>query len=293
MTARNLQALSKTPLTALNTIWSYSLMDALVASLGMYDFPFVADANARLWASISGYLRAAGVDAPKTLDPAEPRELWSNPRLLFGQTCGYPFFTALRDRVTLLATPIYSFEGCDGPNHCSFIVTNAKSSKRSLAGFEGARVAVNSRDSNSGMNLFRGLLAPIARGRPMFSESIITGSHAASLAAVAEGAADIAAIDCVSYALLRRGRPELFQDLALLGRTQSSPGLPFVINADLGQSLAAAVRVALFAALGDPALADARETLGLKGATILGEADYRKIGEIERGAIALGYPELA
>ncbi len=65
------------------------------------------------------------------------------------------------------------------------------------------------------------------------------------------------------------------------------------MNAELGKSLAAAVRVALFAALNDPALADAREALGLKGAVILSEADYRTIGEIERGAIALGYPELA
>ena len=268
-------------------------MDALVASLGMYDFPFVAEANARLWAAIGAYLTAAGIDAPTVLDRAEPHDLWTNPRLVFGQTCGYPFVTTLRERVTLLATPIYDFEGCVGPKHCSFVVTSAKSAKRSLAGFEGARAAVNARDSNSGMNLFRGLLAPIARGRPIFIEVVTTGSHAASLAAVAEGAADIAAIDCVSYGLLRRGRPELFEGVAVIGRTQSSPGLPFVINAELGKPLAAAVRVALFAALNDPALADAREALGLKGAVILSEADYRTIGEIERGAIALGYPELA
>jgi ABC-type phosphate/phosphonate transport system substrate-binding protein len=268
-------------------------MDGLVASLGMYGFPFVAEANARLWAVIGSHLRSAGVDAPIALDPAEPCNLWTSPGLIFGQTCGYPLVTALRDRVTLVATPIYSFDGCDGPNHCSFVVTSAISAKRSLAGFEGARAAINARDSNSGMNLFRGLLAPIARGRPMFSEVIVTGSHAASLAAVAEGAADIAAIDCVTYALLRRNRPEMLEGVATIARTQSSPGLPFVMNAELGKSLAAAVRVALFAALKDPGLADARETIGLKGAAILAESDYRKVGEIERGAIALGYPDLA
>jgi hypothetical protein len=45
--------------------------------------------------------------------------------------------------------------------------------------------------------------------------------------------------------------------------------------------------------LNDPALADAREALGLEGAALLDEAAYRKIAEIERGAAALGYPELA
>jgi ABC-type phosphate/phosphonate transport system substrate-binding protein len=268
-------------------------MDALVASLGMYDFPFIAEANAHLWRAIGAALRAAGVEAPSVLDPREPRDLWASPNLIFGQTCGYPLVTALSGRVILLATPIYSFEGCDGANHCSFVVTNARSANRSLAGFAGARAAINSRDSNSGMNLFRGLLAPIARGRPMFSEIVVTGSHAASLAAVKDGTVDIAAIDCVSCGLLKRGRPELFEGVATIARTQSSPGLPFVINAELGKSLAAALRVALFAALSDPALADAREALGLKGAAILGEADYRKIAEIERTAVALGYHELA
>jgi ABC-type phosphate/phosphonate transport system substrate-binding protein len=267
-------------------------MDALVASLGMYHYPFLAEANRRLWTAIGGYLRAAGIDAPIALDPADPREIWADPRLLFGQTCGYPFITALRGRVSLVATPIYSFEGCDGPNHCGFVVASARSRDRSLAGFAGARAALNARDSNSGMNLFRALLAPIARGRPIFSEAVVTGSHAASLAAVAEGAADIAAIDCVSYGLLKSDRPDLFEEIAVIARTPSAPGLPFVINAELGKSLLAAVRVALFAALNEPSLADARAALGLKGAAILDEAAYQRIAEIERGAIALGYPEL-
>jgi ABC-type phosphate/phosphonate transport system substrate-binding protein len=269
------------------------MMGALVASLGMYDYPFVAEANQRLWRAIGAYLGAAGIAVPEALDPAEPREVWADPRLLFGQTCGYPFIKTLRGRVSLIATPIYSFDGCEGPNYCSFVVASAKSQGRSLAGFEGSRAALNARDSNSGMNLLRALLAPIARGRPMFSEVVVTGSHAASLAAVADGSADIAAIDCVSFALLRKSRPELFEGVAVIGRTQSTPGLPFVINAELGKSLAAAVRVALFAVLNDPALAEARATIGLKGAAILSESEYDKIAEVERGAVALGYPELA
>ncbi|HLW91760.1 MAG TPA: PhnD/SsuA/transferrin family substrate-binding protein [Roseiarcus sp.] len=268
-------------------------MDALVASLGMYDFPSIASANAELWAAIGGYLRAAGIAAPEMLDHGNLDDAWRNERLIFGQTCGYPFVTSLRNHVALVATPTYAFEGCQGSNHCSFVVTNAKSGQRSLAGFEGARAAINGRDSNSGMNLFRGLIAPIARGRPMFGEVIVTGSHAASIAAIAAGEADLAAIDCVAFALLRRERPELFNDVVTVARTQVSPGLPFVINAELGKSLAAAVRVALFAALNDPKLAAARAALGLTGAAILTEADYRKVAEIERTAVALGYPELA
>jgi ABC-type phosphate/phosphonate transport system substrate-binding protein len=268
-------------------------LNELVASLGMYDYSFVAEANRRLWDAIGRSLRVAGVEAPEALDPAEPRTLWTNPGLIFGQTCGYPYVTQLSGRVALIATPIYDFDGCDGPRHCSFVVASDKTRNRSLASFAGARAAINARDSNTGMNLFRGLLAPIARGRRVFSEVLVTGSHAASLAAVAGGEADIAAIDCVSYGLLRRGRPELFDGVAVIERTQATAGLPFVINAELGGSLVAALRVALFAALSDPALAEARQTLGLRGAAILADADYASVAEIERGAIALGYGELA
>ena len=50
------------------------------------------------------------------------------------------------------------------------------------------------------MNLFRAAIAPLAGGRPFFSEVIVTGSHAASLEAVADGnAPGLAAIDCVTF----------------------------------------------------------------------------------------------
>ena len=68
--------------------------------------------------------------------------------------------------------------------------------------FAARRPALNAHDSNTGMNLFRAAIAPIAGGAPFFRAVVVTGSHEASVAAVAEGRADLAAIDCVSFALL-------------------------------------------------------------------------------------------
>ena len=116
------------------------------------------------------------------------------------------------------------------------------------------------------MNLFRAAIAPIAGGAPFFRAIVVTGSHEASVAAVAEGRADLAAIDCVSFALLTRGRPELIERVAVVAESPLSPSLPFIASARLGPQTIAAVREALFAALADPALAEARATLGLKGA---------------------------
>ena len=113
------------------------------------------------------------------------------------------------------------------------------------------------------------------------------------MAAVAEGRADIAAIDCVSFALLARGRPDLIERVAVVAESPRSPSLPFIASARLGPKVIATVREALFAALADPALAEARATLGLKGAHPASSADYDRVMEIERGAAAAGYRRLA
>jgi ABC-type phosphate/phosphonate transport system substrate-binding protein len=259
----------------------------------MYDFPWTREANDALWAALAGRLRANGIDAPAHLTrEADLHELWRSPGLIFGQTCGYPYVTALRASVALVATPAYRFAGCQGASHRSFLIANKARARRGLGDFAGARAAVNALDSNSGMNLFRATIAPLAQGRSFFAEVIVTGSHAASLAAVSEGQADLAAIDCVSFALLRNGRPDLMQSVEVIAESPPSPALPFIMSAAFAKSHLSALREALFATLTDPALAGALKILGLVGAEVLGDADYERIAQIERDAIAAGYPAL-
>ena len=252
----------------------------MIAALPMYDFAGTAAANDSFWAELRDRLRADGVAAPDALTRgADLHETWRSPELLFGQTCGYPYWTSLRDQVEILAAPIYAFPGCDGPTHCSFLVVRDDDSRDALAAFRGARAAVNARDSNSGMNLFRASVAPLAGGRPFFRAVIETGAHAASLAAVAMGAADIAAIDCVSYALLAP------TGVRVLARTASSPALPFVASRALPPQTRMAVRVALSELLPSP-------ELGLVGVAHLPETAYVRIEDIERGATEAGYPTI-
>ena len=265
-----------------------------IAVLPMYDFAWTAAANDRLWAAVSARLTAAGVQAPTRLTRGgDLAAQWRHPRLVFGQTCGYPYVTALRDSVALIATPEYGFPGCEGASHRSFIIANADDARRDLSAYRGARAAVNGFDSNTGMNLFRAAIAPLAGGARFFGAIIISGSHEASLEAVAEGRADLASIDCVSFALLRRGRPELTERVAIVAESALSPGLPFIASARLEQRTIDAAHGALFAALADPDLADARATLGLVGARVATASDYDRVIEIERSAAAIGYPRLA
>ena len=138
----------------------------------MYDFPWTAAANDALWAAIAARLDEAGVAAPKTLTRASDLDAqWRDPGLVFGQTCGYPYVTELKGAVVLIAAPAYAFPGCDGASHRSFIIRRASDPRRSLAEFRGATAGLNGWDSNTGMNLFRAAIAPIAGGAPFSAQS--------------------------------------------------------------------------------------------------------------------------
>lgn len=267
---------------------------ALFAALPMYDFPDVAWANDALWRAIAGRLRAVGIDAPEKLTRSgDFAAQWRDRGLLFGQTCGYPYMEDLRESANLIATPDYALPGCEDGTHCSFLVARAGDPRRTLPGFRGATAAVNSDDSNSGMNLFRAAIAPLARGAPFFGAVVATGSHIASLKAVAERRADLAAIDCVSFALIARAQPELCEQAAIVAESLRAPCLPFIASRALPEKTRDAVREALFAALADPALAGPLAAIGLRGARAAAEADYEPILALEQQAIAAGYPRLA
>jgi ABC-type phosphate/phosphonate transport system substrate-binding protein len=268
--------------------------EAPIAVLPMYDLAWTAAANDRLWAAISARLTEAGVPAPTGLTRGgDLAAQWRHPRLVFGQTCGYPYVTALNDAVALIAAPEYHFPGCEGASHRSFIIRRASDRRRELREFRGATAALNAPDSNTGMNLFRAAIAPIARGAPFFRALVVAGSHERSVEAVAEGRADLASIDCVSFALLGRGRPELVGRVAVIAESALCPSLPFIASARLERRTIEAAREALFAALADPRLAEARATLGLKGVRVATPSDYERVAEFERAAAGMGYPRLA
>jgi ABC-type phosphate/phosphonate transport system substrate-binding protein len=265
-----------------------------LACLPMYDFAWTASALDAVWRDLGARLRAKGAPAPPTLTRGPALDgMWRDPGLIFGQTCGYPYWFGLHETVEVIGTPVYGFEGCEGPSHRSFLIARKDDPRRELAAFRGALAAINARNSNSGMNLFRAAVAPLARGRPFFAEVVVTGAHASSLAAVADGAADVAAIDCVTFALLARGRPELIDQVEIFDRTPASPALPFITSATQPLELVATIRNCLFATLAEPGLAPELATLGLVGSEVLDSSAYARVAELERSALELSYPELA
>jgi ABC-type phosphate/phosphonate transport system substrate-binding protein len=266
-----------------------------IAHLPMYDLPEVRPAADALWQAIGEKLRAGGVaDVPRALSRRlTHQESWRHPGLLLGQSCGYPALHQYRDRLRIIAAPIHDAPGCSGTMHCSFIVVRSTAAAQRIADLRGARFALNAWDSNTGMNLARLAFAPFASGGRFLGEIVESGGHAASLASVAAGEADAAAIDCVSYALLTRYRPALAVATRILARTASSPTLPFVTARESGAATIHALRDALAAAIADPALAASRETLFLTGMAPADAADYAILIDYEDRAANLSYPLLA
>lgn len=256
--------------------------------------PVVVEAQGHLWSFLCAHLRDGGVAAvPDTLDETvSHHQSWLDPRLLLAQTCGFPFVKRLKGHVRLVATPVYDAPSCDGPNMCSLIVTRAAGAPQSLAACAGLRVAINEPGSNSGYNLLRAAIAPHAGARPFFKDVLETGGHLASIEAVLSGRADIAAIDCITYDLLRRHAPERIEGLTIIADTPSGPNLPFITRLSASDEEVTALRTALKAAVLAPQLADARATLGLKDVVVLEEGAYDVLLDYERTAIAAGYPDL-
>jgi ABC-type phosphate/phosphonate transport system substrate-binding protein len=260
-----------------------------IAALPMYNVTPDLAADWRGW--LGDVLDAVDLEAQIVDSGDDLHALWRRPDLLLSQTCGYPLVTALHQQVQLIATPQFDAPGCNGADYSSALVTRVDAPFDTLAACRGARAAYNQDDSNSGMNVFRHAVAPLAQDGRFFGSTVRTGSHLGSLRAVAQNQADLAAIDCVTYAFVCDELPELAQQVRVLGWTAESPGLPLIASREVPQASIQALLEALDEArLKQPERA---ERLRLKGFSALSLRDYERVTQLESEAQALGYSRLA
>jgi ABC-type phosphate/phosphonate transport system substrate-binding protein len=266
-----------------------------IAAPLMYALPGLEAANNALWRAVATRLTASGIPGvpPELLRAVPVDALWRHPRLLLAQSCGYPLVTSLRDAVKIVATPRYRAPGCQGSSYRSAILVAATNAAATLAELRGTRCAANDPASNSGMNLLRAMIAPLAGGRRFFRTVLWSGSHRESLAMIARDEADIAAIDCVTFEHLRTLEPALVATVRAIGWSDASPGLPLVTAAGTEDRTLAALRAALADIVADRTVAPALEALLIDGFDPLSPDAYQRVIELERSAAALGYPELA
>lgn len=240
------------------------------ATLPMYDWPEIREHTDAFWACFQRY---AGLSA--ALDRESPYlDPWSNPNLIFSQTCGYPFTHKFKGLLNYVATPHYTCSGCNDASYSSFIFARQATP---LQEFHGKIPAVNAMDSMSGMLALKLVFAPFLKGGEFFERAYLSGGHLNSLQAVREGKADVCAIDAVCVALAEKYRPEVLDGLVKIAQSPMVPSLPFVTRSGNPNHL----RIALEKTFADPDLKSTREALLMNGVSNLGAVAYERITDLE------------
>jgi ABC-type phosphate/phosphonate transport system substrate-binding protein len=195
---------------------------------------------------------------PATLPPDEFdfHEFWLSPALLFGQTCWGPMELGLARHVQVVAQPNYdAFEGGQGELYSSALVRAADggpavASSRDgkavipLDLMRGKRFTFNNLDSMSGLIGLTRDLEAMGESLDIFASRSESGGHRSSIVAIAEGRADVAAIDCQSWALAQRFEPAA-QGVKVVGWTARRKGLPYITARTTPEKIVAAMREAV------------------------------------------------
>ncbi|WP_407316793.1 phosphate/phosphite/phosphonate ABC transporter substrate-binding protein [Pseudomonas sp. nanlin1] len=216
----------------------------------MYTAPDAIEQASSQWLALTAQLLGVEV-APFH---GELEALWRHPRLLLAQTCGYPLVTRLHGAVRLVGRPCFQLPDAESGQHCSLLLVKADDPRQSLAALHGCRGVINAYDSNTGMNLLRHSVAPYRRDGWFFRRMAVSGSHRASLRQIAQGEADLAAVDSVTFAYLKHHDPAQVAGVRVIARSVQSPTLPYITRVDgpdpgelrdaLNQALAALPAVA-------------------------------------------------
>ncbi|MEI9401313.1 phosphate/phosphite/phosphonate ABC transporter substrate-binding protein [Mesorhizobium argentiipisi] len=185
-------------------------------------------------------------------------QLWLSPALLFGQTCWGPMELGLAEHVQVVAQPSYdAFEGGKGEFYSSALVmlADGKASVPAPADgravipldlMRGRRFTFNNPDSMSGLIALTRDLVGLGESLDIFGSRSESGGHRSSIIAIAEGRADIAAIDCASWALAQRFEPAA-KGVKVVGWTARRKGLPYITARTTPEKTIAVMRDAIAA----------------------------------------------
>jgi len=203
----------------------------MIAGLDMYSWPETRDVFEGLWRHCRGVLADQGLAALESLTPCGERleDAARQGDLILGQICGITFARANHAQPSYRALAALTPDDDAIPLGCyrSVIITNKPHD--SLAALVQKTLAVNSWQSYSGWYALRHHLIKAGFSNSI-AQSQISGAHRQSVALVASGKADWAAIDAISWGMLKRIDPALCQSVHPLDHTAPAPGLPFVTS---------------------------------------------------------------
>ena len=233
----------------------------------MYDRPELEEVHDRFWGEIRGALRERDISAPDMLsrDLTEVA-VWTNPGLVLSQTYGMPYRLWLHKNVDFVGTPDYGLEGCPRGYYRSVFVARRDDPRKGLRDFADSIFAYNDQQSQSGFN------APLLHVNKQgfaFGEFLCTGQHRESGRSVADGRADLASLDAMTWRNIQ-AFDEFAGALKEVEFTKPTPGLPLVTaKGNDGHLIFDAVSKAI-----ESLSALDRTTLGICGLVAIPEETY-------------------
>ena len=243
-----------------------------IGGLPMYDWVEVASDVDVLWQRIADEARAHGLRLPATTTRTEHLvSLWRDPSMILGQVCS---LNPVRDglgETEVLGTIVYDpppgLPRHEPGSYSSVIVCRRDDARcapigdgiasQAVRAFAGATVAANGMDSQSGYWSLGHFVRDVVAREPLFGSVRFTGAHRDSIVAVADGRADIAAIDVHSWRLALEHEPSSAA-LDVIGTTSPTPGVVCVVAWELAHhraALNAAIARAVDSLLGTPTAA--------------------------------------
>ena len=268
----------------------------MIASARMYAW---SPSLAAVWQRLLEWIaRAAGVELA-VIDQSTPTnldELWARHDMGCVFMCGYPW-ALRRDRPALLAAPVPSPSRYgDRAAYVTDFIVSAAGPHRTLEDTFGGVIAYSTEHSHSGYNaprhhllkhvsparpaLYRAVLGPYVRQRPLFD-------------LVVKGEADVAAVDGYALDLLRRHDPTVAARVRVVETTVPAPSPPLVassgVDAGTRERLTQALVTAHHAAEARPLLDDVLLTRFDR----VTPAAFEVFLQREQAAKDAGYPKLA
>lgn len=248
----------------------------------MYDWPEIRSSTDRFWTNLAATLLPVCEAMPKTLTRTNLQAQWQRHDMLLSQTCIYPLVTQLPSDTVVVGTPNYDVDATQNGHYASVLLVCKSNLRKTLPSFNGSTLAYNSTCSQSGFNALKSLLVDehlIDEQKPVFfSNTIETGAHRLSIEAVASGAADICAVDPVSWALAQRYESNS-KELHVLRTTAYTPALPLISNASVIPAALNEIewRGFVMDAFEKAIDSDARKQLFLDGISFIPKDDYFKL----------------
>lgn len=237
-----------------------------VAEFGFYPFEDVAWAHDKLWTATANRCQWLPRKLTRTADPTK---LWDSDDPFVSQSCSWPLVTRLADKIQVVGTFRHTTPESASHFYRSVVLGRVDGAPFD---FQGSVAAVNDLESLSG---WVSLIAAIHGPRESWRGDVrVSGSHAESVRMLCRGEADVASIDSVTLAHLRRLDAVAIDSLFVIGTGPLVPCLPVVAHRSIGVSQLDELRLALGEAARDQEIAEATAALFISGFDPLDLGDY-------------------